>query len=195
VKHVRTLVIGLSITLPAIAVACVLADPPPIQNPPTPTRPFILTDSVSPPADQKIVAPPTDTPLVFSVPVLSDPDQPLTFRVFVDLDQTSTLLPTKVKSGTDDGGATGEAPDAGDSVRVLGFQLATSDLIDFSQCHTFTFIVARDFIEDHPANPTDPPGGDQITWFYEPQTDCTTYDAAPPTYDLDAGDAGDGATE
>jgi hypothetical protein len=188
-KHARVILASLAIAAPAVGVACVLADPPPIQQPASLDRPIILTDSVSPPLDQKITAPPTGTPLTFSVPVRVSPDQSVKYRVFVDLQQSATSF-DKLISVTDDGGATGTLPDAGDSVRALGFQFPSSTPIDFGACHTFTFVVAYDFIDNQSPNPIDPPGGDQVTWFYEPIADCTYYDAAPPTYD-----ASDGASE
>ncbi len=193
-KRVRILVGLAFVALSAVGVACVLADPPPIDPPPPELQPFILYGSVSPPASLKITAPPTNVPLTFTVPVLASVSAGVTFRVFVDLDPTSSATPFKLFSVTDDGGATGETPDAdNESTRVFTFSIGSSTPIDFGTCHSFTFVVAgsKGFEDNASALPIDPPGGDQITWFYEPITDCTFYDAGPPTYEA----SDDGASE
>ncbi len=186
-KHARIVIAGLMIAAPAIVVACVLADPPPIGQTGTPDPPVILGPSVLPPLDQLITAPPTSTPLTFSVPVRVTPDLPVKYRVFQNLVQSTPSF-ERLISVTDDGGATGTLPDSGDSIRLLDFQLPSSTF-DTSVCATFTFVVAYDFLDNQSPNP-DSRGGDQVTWFYQPIADCTYYDAAPPTYD-----ASDGATE
>jgi hypothetical protein len=184
-KRVR-IVVGLAfVALSAIGVACVLADPPPLANPPAPGAPKILSGSVSPPLAQKILAPPPNTPLDFSVPVEATPSVSLTFRVFIDWVATSTSAPSI--SVTDDGGATGALPDSGDSVRVFDFKIPPSQGVDFSVCHTITFFVAYAFQPNSPSVPVSP-GGDQATWYYEPVSDCTFDNGAPPT-------GSDGASE
>lgn len=176
----------------AAVAACVLADPPPIVNPPPITRPVILTDSVSPPLDQKILSAPGNQ-LEFSVPVQVDPDQSLKVRVFVDLDPNGD--PTKggpAFSRVDDGGVLGTTPADGGSVAVRDITFPLSTQLDLSKCHTITVVVAYDFVSLLSASPVDPPGGDRATWFYEPTEDCSYFDAAPPT---DASAQGDGADE
>jgi len=192
-KRARLALFVVASVASAVGVACVLADPPPIASTPPATQPFILTDAVSPPEGQKIVAPPSDVPLVFSVPVVVDVDSPIEYRVFLDLDPTSTSQPTKlIDVSVTDGGVVGLTPDAdSEATRVLSFQFTSSSPIDFSTCHRFTFIVAASFIDGEPSRPA-PPGGDQITWYYEPIENCAYYDAGPPTY-VEAGS--DGADE
>ena len=70
-KHARVLVGFAFVAASAIAAACVLADPPPIDPLPNELRPIILHDSVAPSALLYITAPPTNVPLTFTVPVLA----------------------------------------------------------------------------------------------------------------------------
>jgi len=181
----------------AAGVACVLADPPNIEQIPPPQQPFIITGSVSPPLDQPIGALPSSVQsLSFAVPVETDPDETLQWRVFID-DDTSYVISA---SGSEDGGVMATAPgEAGVGYRVIQFSLQASVAIDFSACHRFKVVVAYAFANqlscaacgsapsDQPAYP---PGGDTATWFYEPISDCNIYDAAPP-YDADVPDVGD----
>lgn len=171
--------------------ACVLADPPPLVQIPPPTRPVILHDSVSPPLDQKLLAPPGQS-LDFVVPVQVDPDQAVQWRVFVDLDPNGSPNIGPTTGGVDDGGVLGTTPAEGGSIAVREEHFSlTAGQIDLGACHTITFVVAYSFQPLLPASPVDPPGGDRATWFYEPMGDCTYFDAAPPT---DAGTA-DGPAE
>ncbi len=171
------------------AVACVLADPPPIDPLGPPTRPTILTQSVAPPAGQYLTADPVN----FQVPVSVDPDQPVTWRVFQDLAVGSTADPIAGLDNTDDGGTT-DLAEAGNTVRVITFSLPTS--LDFSTCHRFKFVVAAAFDLSVPSAPADltncPSCGDEVTWYYQPVPDCMFDDAAPPTQ---MPEAGDGASE
>jgi hypothetical protein len=173
------------------AVACVLADPPPIDNLPPPTRPTILTDIVYPSPYQKLTSPPAS----FNIPIAVDPNQPITWRMFEDL---NPLINTSYVSGldvTDDGGATDQA-DAGNAIRDESIDNpSTTTELDFTQCHTFTFVVAFAFDPTTFSKPITVPGcvscGTSVTWVYEPVSDCSLFDAAPPTYV----EAGDGASE
>ncbi len=176
--------------------ACVLADPPPLEQIPPAVRPLIVHESVSPPLSQKITSAPGGS-LAFGVPVQVDPDQSFKWRVFVDRDPNgdpSTGAPQA--GGADDGGVLGTTAPDGDivGVREIDFPL-TSSQVDFSVCHTITIVVAQDFEQFFPAKPVDPPGGDSVTWFYEPVGDCSYFDAAPPTSDAAPDVAGDGADE
>lgn len=174
------------VAAPAVALACVLADPPPITSVAL-ERPRIDYGAASPPLDQKILAPPASVAsLSFVVPVEVAPDQQFQWRVFVDLDPTGAPVDA-VKRGTDDGGALALPPDAGDSDRMLTFSLSSSDGIDFSVCHHFTIVVALAFKDGTFAEPVTPPGGDLATWFYEPVADCTLFDGGPPIGPLDGG--------
>src|ERR1022692_4901011 len=80
-------------------IACVLADPPPLVTPPPVTRPVIVSESVTPRLDKKILAPSTTgSTITFNVPVEVDPTQAIVWRVFQDLDTTSTNQPNYITS-------------------------------------------------------------------------------------------------
>jgi len=169
------------------AVACVLADPPPIDPLPPATRPTILTDIVAPLPGRL-----TSQPVIFTIPVAVDPNQTMQWRVFQDLDPTINAPWVGALNVTDDGGVTDFA-DAGNAVRVVSDPF---NGLDFSTCHTFTFVVAFAFDTTTFSKPADEPGciscGTRVDWTYEPVSDCTYDDAAPPTY---IAEAGDGAAE
>jgi hypothetical protein len=167
----------------AAIVACVLADPPPIQTPPPLQAPFIITGSVTPPPLEKIRAnPPCPNGAgsdCFVVPVMVDPNAAVAWRVFVDLDPKGAPAPSFIESGQDDGGVLGVTGEAGTGVRNISFAL-TPTTWDPTQCHTFTFVVAYGFTDSAGgdfARPVTPPGGDSVTWFYEPVSDCSFFDA------------------
>jgi hypothetical protein len=170
------------------AIACVLADPPPIDPLPPATRPTILTDIVAPRPDQRL----TSEPVTFTIPVAVDPNQTIEWRMFMDLDPVNNTV--QAMDVTDDGGVT-DLADAGNAVRVITISQPFTGL-DFSACHTFTYVVAFHFDGTTFSKPEDVPGcvscGTSVTWFYEPVSDCTYDDAAPPTY---MAEAGDGAAE
>ena len=172
--------------------ACVLADPPVIEQPPPASRPLIIHDSVTPRLDQKLLAPPNAAAgIAFDVPVLADPTTKLAWAVFEDLDTTAPNAPI-LHSLPDDAGLQGlPIIDGGEAIRNIGFSLLASNGVDFSGCHKITFIVGTGFNSNASTQPLDPPGGDSVTWWYEPVSDCSFYDAAPPT---DAA-ASDGADE
>ncbi len=174
------------------AIACVLADPPPTAPAPPRPAPTIEHDSVSPPLTEKIgKAPSPPDTLTFAVPVKVDPDQALQFRVYLDFDQTKVVMLSTLQSlqGTEDGGiAIGDADIA---TRRITFQINTADPLIGAGCHSFTIFVAYGF--DAFTQRPIPPGGDSVTWFYEPTADCSYVDGGPPTYVVDA--SGDGPTE
>ena len=172
--------------------ACILADPPPLEQIPPLVRPLIVHESVSPSLSQKITSAPGGQ-LSFGVPVQVDPDQSFKWKVFVDRDLNGDPLNGAPQdTGADDGGALGTTAPDGDivGVRVVDFSLTSSQL-NFGLCHTITIIVAQDFEPLAPAKPVDPPGGDSVTWFYEPVGDCSYFDAAPPTGDAGPDEAGE----
>jgi len=191
--------VGFALAVPAIAalgaaLACVLADPPPVDPLPPPSRPTILSDIVTPRLDQKL----TSQPVAFDIPVAVDPSQSIKWRVFQDLDPAVNTQFVGGLDVTDDGGVT--LPDTGNAVRVIDDPF---NGLDFgSQCHTFTFVVAVDFDPTIFARPADIVGsngdvvcascGDQVTWFWQPVADCNFDDAAPPTY---LPEASDGASD
>jgi hypothetical protein len=161
----------------AAAIACVLADPPPIPNTlPPPQPPAILSDSVTPSLMAILHALPTDSD-AFVVPVLADPDRTLKARVFLDLDPKGAAVQSSLLPEIDsDGGVLGVSGEAGSGIRTITFTLSTSLLLDPSVCHSFTIVVAYDFVSNDFAKPA-PPGGTSATWQYMPVSDCTFYDA------------------
>ena len=172
---------AIALGLGAAAVACVLADPPPIVTPPPQEPPNILVESVSPSTERilKTNPPCANSPTdCFVVPVSVDLNATVKYRVFIDLDRTSSGAQQPAVSEADDGGVLAVAPDAGAGVRVFTFSLAENPTFDPSQCHVITFIVAYDF-EDQLGDFSKPfpPGGDSVSWFYQPVDDCTYYDA------------------
>jgi len=160
----------------AAAIACVLADPPPIVTPSPQEAPHILVESVTPPPGQALKTTPPCTNLsdCFVVPVSVDLNASIKWRVFIDLDPT--VAPQQFQGDTDDGGVLAVGPDAGIGIRMIAFNPQQSPTFDPTQCHVITFIVAYDFFATDFAKPL-PPGGDSVYWFYEPTNDCTFYDA------------------
>ncbi|HEX4513957.1 MAG TPA: hypothetical protein VH054_10485 [Polyangiaceae bacterium] len=163
----------------AAALACVLADPPPIVTPAPQQAPEILTLSVTPPPSQVLKTNPCDNVLdCFVVPVLVDPNQAVKWRVFVDLDPN---IPTQEPAlrDQDDGGVLGVTTEAGPSIRTIQFSLQHNLQFDPTQCHTITFIVAYDFFDSvgDPSTPSPAGVGSSVTWYYQPLEDCTFYDA------------------
>jgi len=174
--------------------ACILADPPPLPLIPAPGPPHILTESVSPPLDQVITSAPAQS-LTFSVPVEADPNLPLKFRVFVDVDPN--VAPTGggglALSGVEDGGVLATSPDASALAIVpTDFTLTSAQIGGLDACHTITLVVATAFEDPTLPGTPAPPGGDLASWRYEPNGSCNFFDAAPP---LDASALGDGADE
>jgi hypothetical protein len=173
-KAVAAAVIALGSS--AAVIACVLADPPPIVTPAPQEPPRILVESVTPPPGQVLKTSPPCTNLTdcFVVPVSVDLNASIKWRVFIDLDPTGT--PQQFQGNTDDGGVLAVLPDAGPGIRTLTFNPQQSPNFDPTQCHVITFIVAYDFFVDDFAKPL-PPGGDSVYWFYQPNSDCSFYDA------------------
>jgi hypothetical protein len=185
----------------ALAIACVLADPPPITNPPPRTRPLIIGDLVSPPLYKKLSAGDVTvasgvSSITFTIAVQVDPTQTIDWHMVEDYSPnappTATLNNRQLLAVTDDAGVQGQSVmDGGEAIRVITETINAAG-VDFSTCHTFTFVVAYSF-NGTLTTPVDPPGGDRVTWFYEPVSDCTAFDAAPPMVRPDGGS--DGASE
>ncbi len=165
---------GGAAALGATLLACVLADPPPIQQLPAESRPVIINTGVTPPLGVVIGAQPSDTEgMAFSVPVQIDPDQALQWRVFVDFATAATpSLDSQFDAGPGGNGTT-----------TVTFTLFGGDLGDPTQCHTIELDVASNGwvpLSQGPSNvPVDPPGGDRVVWNYEPTGNCVFYDAGP----------------
>jgi hypothetical protein len=173
----------------ATALACILADPPPIPNALPPLSPPVIVSSLAtPPLGEPIAMPPTSAPLTFTVAVLVDPNQTLEWKMIEDfnaqLDQGQPLT-----SLVDGGVQILANADAGEILQIV---TVTVNPIDLSTCHHFTFVAAYGFQPMAFALP-DSRGGDSVTWSYQPLPDCSLFDAAPPT---DAAESdNDGADE
>jgi hypothetical protein len=183
--------VGLAIAATAVlgvAVACVLADPPPIDPLGPPTPPTILTDIVTPRPEQLL----TSQPVSFTIPVAVDPNQAMEWRLFEDLDPVANT--PYIMDETDDGGVTDFA-DAATTIRVVTINHPFTGL-DLTTCHWFTFVVAFGFDTATYSKPANVAGcyscGTSVSWRFEPIPDCNYDDAAPPTQ---MPEAGDGASE
>jgi hypothetical protein len=174
---------ALPVVFAAAIAACVIAEPP--SDPPRlpTTRPTIIRGSVVPPASNIIGV----WPGRFIVPVeLSDPTAPFQFAVWVDFNpatgeglvdfRTSTF----VQSNT-----TGR-------VRTLEIlrEAPTDD-----RCHVIEVLVALRFVGQDltQAHAFSEPGGDVVSWIYNPRGDttgCPLLDAGIELISQDAGEAG-----
>jgi len=182
----------------AALLACVLADPPPLQELPPPMRPVINHLGASPPLGEVIgLQPDNAPPMPFSVPIQVDPNETFQWRVFIDLHRTLSSPPALLKFSFDQGVG-------GDGGTTVTFDINFAADLDPTTCHTIDFVVANLFINDttFAADPQDPPGGDSASWIYEPVGNCNVYDAGPmpeagpdASDGSDADDAGDGASE
>jgi hypothetical protein len=182
-------------------VACILADPPPIATPPPTTRPIIDNDLTTPrpgrlgAADVSVVA--GVAQLTFVVVIAVDPDnanEQLTWRMLREYDPNMQNVGIPLAATTDEAGVTGQTiMDGGEALRIVTLTISEADNIDFSTCHTFTFVAATGWEGNALATPLNPPGGDSVTWTYEPLADCSASDAAPPIQYVEA--STDGADE
>jgi len=167
--HAHTLTLGLVATACAgiaaamlVSTACITAPPPQLPEE-VEQRPTILHESVQPPTNGFL----TELPPEFIVPVvLEDPNESFQWDVFVDYNAcapstcqpTQPLGPVRTVSptpGTLDGGI----------VQVF-FPPPTG--LDPSRCHWIDFVVAYQFETGLPHTPATPPGGDLVTWTYDP---------------------------
>jgi hypothetical protein len=164
-----------------VAAACIVAPPPDLPPQPV-SRPTILHDAVTPPADAILT--PADVPpnglMTFVVPVeLNDPNSAFSWEVFVDYDaypnaytndglcSYATEEPTP---GTVDGGTV-----------VVPFSLHVDDCkLAAPYCHRIEFVVAYSFSAHHVP---DSIGGDNVLWWYNGAGGTA---ACPPPYDASA---------
>jgi hypothetical protein len=172
----------LAIASLAAADACVITDPPgDFQGLPE-RPPTIIRSQVFPPATQII----TRLPQLFLVPIeLSDPQGRYYWAAFVDYNPA--VDGAHVGSGFD---LTGN----GSRRQNLEIAIAESDAPP-DRCHTIEIVVGiepRDRSDARLIHTPEPPGGDSITWFYNPGGDpagCPAMDAgidAAP-WDADTG--------
>lgn len=160
--------VGLALSVLTLG-ACLLAEPPGDPPKTEPRRPSIQHLAVDPPYWQPITDIPPGKELV--VPVDSDPQSPLSYKLFLDFDP-----------------ATGGVPLVDDKVpvdptlsptRIIHVPLSGLFGLDTSQCHTIYLVVAVDFSTKSNWTPL-APGGDDVVWFYRPngsQAPCPGYDA------------------
>ena len=149
--------------------ACLLAEPPgdPPKN--VPRRPSIQHEAVDPPLWQPI----TDiTPgMELVVPVDSDPQAPLAYKLFLDFDPATGGLPLLLPD------TTFPVDPTLSSTRII--HVALFGLFDTSQCHSLLLRVAVDFTTTSNWTPV-VPGGDDAVWFYRPNGmtgPCPGFDA------------------
>ena len=162
------------------AVSCILADPPPELPTVPPQVPYILRESVVPPADQIF----TDWPdggldLIVPVEVLN-PILQYQYLLMKDY-----MTPNSAPAGARYSGALGPPnPDAG------GFELVPIIPIEKpldANCHTYSLFVGLSLVPQLSANPEQgftvraSAGSDMVTWTYSPSGGigtCAAYDAA-----------------
>jgi hypothetical protein len=174
--------VSIALGASAAAIACVLADPPPIVTPLPQEAPAILAGSVSPQLTQilKTLPPCINSPTdCFVVPVRIDPNASVKYRVFIDLDPTGSPTQAPAISEQDDGGVLATT-EAGLGIRTFSFSLSQNPQFDPAQCHRITFVIAYDFFPDDFSKPLPIGLGDEATWSYEPVEDCAFYDAGAP---------------
>jgi hypothetical protein len=179
----------LPILIASAITACIIAEPP-SDTPRLPeSRPTIVRGSVVPPASNVLGR----WPDKFIVPVeLSDPTAPFDWAAWIDFNpETGEGLEALKTSEFVQANTTGR-------VRTLEVaMLAPSD----DRCHVVEVLVALRFAGQEGTGAHAPldPGGDIVTWFYNPRGDlsgCPTLDAGIEPIAPDAGaDAADGAVQ
>jgi hypothetical protein len=146
-----------------VAAACITAPPPQLPQE-VEHRPTIVHESVVPPAGVIL----DSLPIEFVVPVLlEDPNESFEWDVFIDYTACASSMcePTQPRTppgvvqvtptpGTLDGG-------------VVTIDFSSPPDLDPTQCHQFDFLVAHAFEQGFPHTPA-PPGGDIVTWIYDP---------------------------
>ncbi len=179
--------IGALLAVGGVVGACVLAEP--ATNLPTlpDLRPTIVRGSVVPTASAVLAT----WPAKFIVPVeLIDPRETIVWAAFVDYNSVAN-------SGFDSfSRSTYEASSTSDNIRLLQIPITqpSSD-----KCHLVEVVVAKNLNTSFAQTAHTPlePGGDIVSWFYNPSGDldgCPSVDAGfAPVADAGA-DAGDGGT-
>jgi hypothetical protein len=164
--------------------ACIIAEPP--SDPPRlpTTRPTIVRGSVVPPASNIIGV----WPGTFIVPVeLSDPTVTFEYSVWIDFNAATGegLVDFRTSSFVEANG------------RVRRLEVALGPPTD-DRCHVVEVLVALRFAGQFGTGAHSPldPGGDVVSWIYNPNGDtagCPLLDSGIPLLPQDAGaDGGDG---
>jgi hypothetical protein len=186
----RTSIAAIAIAVLSAAVAtdaCVIADPPTDlpQEPAMP--PVIVRGSVVPSASSILGVWPEGT---FEVPVqLQDPRVRIFYSAFVDYNPVT---------GTGIDGLSPVASDyvpgtAGGNIRTLHVSITKPPL---DRCHVVEVVVALRFkatTDAQNAHTPDDPGGDSVTWFFNPSGDlagCPVLDAGIQPLPVEAGSEG-----
>ena len=100
----------------------------------------------------------------FEVPVQVDPNTTIQWRVFIDLVRTSPMQ-NFLEEGTLYTGPGFTTP--------VSFSLPDLG----AECHTITLIVAsHNGFDSNMLFVPLPPGGDEVTWFFEPVGDCGAFE-------------------
>lgn len=178
--------VALSVLVGTLQDACVIAQPtgdlPRLPN----GRPTIVHPSVVPSTSAVL----TRFPKVFIVPVeLADPTAPFDYAAFVDYNPYSGEgLVDTVKTSTFDVSNTTE--------RTRNLEILIPEPLEPGRCHIIEVVVALHLYQKELGRgahtPDEPPGGDLVTWFYNPSGDldgCPTLDAGLSP-DVDAGEDG-----
>jgi len=169
----------------AAATSCIIAEPP--SDPPRlpVSRPTIVRGSVVPPSSNILAR----FPDKFIVPVeLFDPTVTFDWAVWVDFN-----------SATGEGlefFGTSEFEAANTNGRVRTLEIPVRAPAD-DRCHVIEVIVALHFLgqQGTGAHAPLPPGGDIVSWLYNPTGDpsgCPTLDAGIDASGIDAGIPADG---
>ncbi|MBX3185406.1 MAG: hypothetical protein KF819_00260 [Labilithrix sp.] len=153
--------------------ACVLAEPSGDLPRLPPTRPTIIRGSVVPSASLVLAT----FPEVFIVPVeLADPTQPFEYAAFIDYNAFTNagMVVEPTQSFYEPSNTQGR-------VRILNVPLTAPSELD--RCHVIEIVVALR-LESNKSSQTAhtpaEPGGDMVTWFYNPSGDpggCPATDA------------------
>jgi len=172
----------------AVQHACVLVQPTGELPRIPPTRPTIVRGSVVPSASMVLATFPSE----FIVPVeLADPTQPFEYSAFIDYNSATgeglVVPPTK---------SIFEPANTTERTRILG--VALSPPTDLGRCHVVEIVVALRFesaTTAQTAHTPAEPGGDVVSWFYNPNGDLAGCPALDAGIDAgrDAGTDGDAA--
>jgi hypothetical protein len=161
--------------------ACVIADPPTDLPTLPPMRPTIRRASVVPPTSAVLGR----WPAKFIVPVeVSDPRVDIAWATFVDYNPFNG-------QGYISDGVSRRAPSANGNIRTLELPIPMPSL---DRCHVVEIVVAlrlNTFNGQTAHTPEEPPGGDIVSWFFNPSGDlagCPVLDAGlEPVPETDAG--------
>jgi len=182
IRRARSIVAFLAVG--GVVGACVLADPATTLPTLPDLRPTIVRGSVVPTASAVLVT----WPQKFIVPVeLIDPRATITYATFVDYNSLCTSCFESVTQSEY------ELASTVGNIRTLEV-LITQPSSD--KCHLIEVVVAKNLDQRSAQSAHNPlePGGDIVSWFYNPSGDldgCPSVDAGIPPV-VDAGDAGDG---